>query len=79
MCVDLYQHSLRSKISINLKNIVLREFFGVVAYRFIDAFCRHTVQFSDVAVEDYLLVAQGDDFFFHVGNNFLLFHDFRFG
>ncbi len=57
-----------SLLIIKLKDVPIRKFFWVVAYRFIDAFGLHTVQFGDIAVEDYLLVAQGDDFFFHVGN-----------
>ena len=53
---------------VKLNDVSLWKLFGIVAHCFIDAFGLHTVQFSDITVEDYLLVAQGDDLFFHVGN-----------
>ena len=68
-----------SLLIIKLKDVSIRKFFWVVAYRFIDAFCLHTVQFGDITVEDYLLVAQGDDFSSTLGTISCCFMIFRFG
>ena len=38
-----------SLLIIKFEYVTIRKFFWVVAYRFIDAFGLHTVQFSDIA------------------------------
>ena len=47
-------------ILVQFKNIPFWKLLRIVLNRFVDVSCFHAVQFSDIAVEDYLLVAQGD-------------------
>ena len=46
---------------VKLNDVSLWKLFGIVAHCFIDALGLHAVQFGDIAIEDDLLVAQGDD------------------
>ena len=61
-CGRNFRPQIRKFLIIKFKYVSIWEFFWVVAYRFINAFGFHSVQFGDITVEDYLLVAQGDLF-----------------
>ena len=43
------------------------EFSGVVPHGLVNLFGLYTVQFGDIAIEDDLLVSQGDDLLFYLG------------
>ena len=61
---------------IKLKDITLRKLFWIVLHCLINDSCLYTVQFGDITVEDDLLVAQGDDFFFYLRKQ-ISFHSFK--
>lgn len=53
---------------VKLKDITFRKFSGVILHGLVDLFCLYPVQFGDIAVQNYLLTTQVDNFPFHIGN-----------